>query len=132
MRPQNEIEACKRLCVKAQTMDGGAGVIALPTWQGSVIWSTGGGWDHVSVAPFKHRITPSWYDMCMIKDIFFSDEEAVIQIHPPKSQYVNNMPNCLHLWRYQGEQPLPPSVLTGIRRDQSVEEALNELMELFK
>lgn len=66
----------------------------------SVVWSRDeDGLEHVSVSPrHKYRI-PSWDDMCYLKDIFFDDEEEVYQIHPPKSQYVNVMQNCLHLWK---------------------------------
>lgn len=57
------------------------------------------GWEHVSVSP-KHKYkTPTWDDMCALKDIFFDDEEEVYQIHPKKSEYVNLSENCLHLWK---------------------------------
>lgn len=44
------------------------------------------------------------------KDMFFDAEEVVVQYHPAKSQYVNNYPYCLHLWRpNDGTQfPSPP------------------------
>ena len=58
------------------------------------------GWEHVSVSPYKGKM-PTWDDMCEIKDIFWNDEEAVIQIHPKKSEYVNMVDNCLHLWRHR-------------------------------
>ena len=58
------------------------------------------GWEHVSVSPYKGKM-PTWDDMCAIKDIFWDDEEAVIQIHPKKSEYVNVKDNCLHLWRHK-------------------------------
>ena len=66
-----------------------------------VIASNGGGWDHVSVTPCnrKRQTCPTWEEMCAIKDMFFYPEETVVQYHPPKSQYVNNHPFCLHLWR---------------------------------
>lgn len=63
------------------------------------------GWEHVSVSPYNGK-TPSWDDMCEIKDMFWNDEEAVIQIHPKKSEYVNLLDNCLHLWRHK-EMELP-------------------------
>jgi len=56
-----------------------------------------GGWEHVSVS-CEDR-TPTWDEMCMVKDAFWSEEEAVVQMHPPRSQYVNLHPYCLHLWR---------------------------------
>ena len=79
----------------------------------SVIASDGEGWEHISVA---HPIyVPGWDVMCHMKALFWDDEDAVIQIHPPASEYVNNHPNCLHLWRPIGiSLPLPPSLLVGL------------------
>jgi hypothetical protein len=74
---------------------------------GSVVFSNNeDGWEHVSFSPFKTRITPSWDDMCCIKDIFWRDEEVAIQIHPAKKEYVNIKSNCLHLWS-RGDLTLP-------------------------
>lgn len=109
MRTIEEIKNCRRLLVGMVGEDGGCGQIHIGTWDGSVIWSYGGGWDHVSVSPFNKRIVPGYADMQKLKEIFFEDEEVVIQIHPKKSEYVNIVSNCLHLWRYQKEFPLPPS-----------------------
>lgn len=82
----------------------------------SVIWSTGGGWDHVSMAPYKRSTVPSWDDMCRLKDMFFRDDEVVVQYHPAKSEYVNNLPNCLHLWKPTKEvMPTPPAIMVGIK-----------------
>jgi len=50
-------------------------------------------WEHVSVS-LRQR-TPTWQEMAWVKDQFFDEEETGIQIHPPKSQYVNYHPNCL-------------------------------------
>lgn len=73
----------------------------------AVIASIGGGWDHVSVS--HERRCPTWREMCKIKDMFFDEEDTVLQIHPPKSTYVNDHPRCLHLWRNQNaEIELPP------------------------
>lgn len=67
-------------------------------------------WDHVSVST-KSR-TPTWEEMCFIKDLFFDEEECVIQFHPPKSNYVNTHPHCLHLWRPVGvDVPMPNTEL---------------------
>ncbi|CAM3772184.1 DUF7694 domain-containing protein [Vibrio vulnificus] len=63
----------------------------------TVIASDGADWEHVSVS-LTHR-TPTWEEMSFVKSLFWDDEDAVIQIHPPKSQYVNNHPYTLHLWR---------------------------------
>lgn len=133
MKTIEEIKECKRLMVDMVSMDGGHGTIAMPTWKGSVIWSNGGGWEHVSVSPYARGITPDWDDMCRIKEIFFHDDEAVIQIHPPKDEYVNNMPNCLHLWRcYYKDMVLPPSCFVGIRKGQSPSELQKEIKEAYE
>lgn len=74
-----------------------------------VIASNGGGWDHVSVSPCsrKRQRCPTWEEMCAIKDMFFAPEECVMQLHPAKSQYVNDHPFCLHLWRPNGGVAIP-------------------------
>ena len=115
------IKSNKYLSVKEVAPDGGFGYIKLPrdTKKGftkaTIIWSTGMGWEHVSVRPLNGSM-PTWDDMCFIKDMFWTDEDCVVQYHPPKSEYVNNLPNCLHLWKTtDAEMPLPPSILTGIK-----------------
>ena len=71
----------------------------------SVIWSDNeDGYEHVSVSPKKQFRILSWDDMCVLKDIFFSEEEEAYQIHPKKSQYVNGVKNCLHLWKPKGHE----------------------------
>lgn len=70
------------------------------------------GWEHVSVS--TRRRPPNWQEMCFVKDLFWDDEEAVVQYHPPKSEYVNNHPYCLHLWRNVLRPiELPPSIMVG-------------------
>ncbi len=72
------------------------------------------GWDHVSVS-LKNRC-PNWIEMSKVKDLFFSDDETVVQFHPKKSEYVNNHPHCLHLWKpVNKEIELPPSILVGLK-----------------
>lgn len=65
----------------------------------NVIATSGGGWDHVSVNPDHHTRTPTWDEMCEIKDLFFLPEEEVVEYHPKRSEYVNLAQHCLHLWR---------------------------------
>lgn len=75
-------------------------------------------WEHVSARArdYKGERTPTWDEMCWIKNLFWDDEECVIQYHPPKSDYVNNHPNVLHLWKPVGiEIPRPPSIAVGIK-----------------
>lgn len=79
-----------------------------------VIASDGCGWEHVSVS--RRDRCPTWDEMCQIKLLFWGPEDCVVQFHPPVSEYVNNHPNCLHLWRQVGaEFPLPDSLLVGLK-----------------
>ncbi len=78
----------------------------------NVIASNEGGWEHVSVTKTVkgHAVTPSWEDMCAVKDEFWEQEDEVFQIHPKRSEYVNLHTNCLHLWRNTNEHlPTPNS-----------------------
>jgi len=81
----------------------------------TVVASDGFGWEHVSVS-LKNR-TPNWKEMCFIKDLFWNEEEMVVQFHPPRSEYVNNHENCLHLWRPKDNHiKLPDSRLVGVKQ----------------
>jgi hypothetical protein len=52
--------------------------------------------------------------MCYVKALFWDDEETVMQLHPPKSRWINNHPYCLHMWRpTKLEIPLPPDETVG-------------------
>ena len=85
----------------------GAFIIPMGKKRLRVISGTGFGWDHVSVS-LKHRC-PTWDEMCFIKNIFFKPDELVLQFHPPKKDYKNLHPFCLHLWRpWNQEIILPP------------------------
>lgn len=79
-----------------------------------VVAANGGGWDHVSVSPCnqKRETCPTWEEMSAIKDMFFKPEERVVQFHPPKSEYINVHPYCLHLWKPNDgkEVPYPPVI----------------------
>ena len=134
MRTWEEIKAIKRISWQNMTEDGAAGFITMPSrWTGSIVVSTGAGWEHVSVSPMKKHITPTWEDMCFIKDLFWYESEAVIQIHPTKADYVNNMPNCLHLWRCSyKEMVLPPRILVGVVKGQTSAQVQQELKEAFE
>lgn len=82
------------------------------------IASDGAGWEHVSVhiiSDGKSR-TPTWSEMCKIKNIFWDEDDCVVQYHPAKSEYVNNHPHILHLWRNSiAEFPAPEHWMVGIK-----------------
>jgi len=95
---------------------GNNGYFQIPTKPGAsplaVIASDGGYWEHVSVS-YPHK-TPSWDDMCFIKQLFWDADDVVIQFHPAEKDYVNHHKYCLHLWRPIGVAiPTPPPIFVG-------------------
>lgn len=113
-----ELENRKDFSVNRKGFDGGVGVFTKGVLKGAtVIWSYAGGWEHVSICPINR--TPTWDEMCMLKEMFWNENETVVQIHPAKENYVNNMKNCLHLWKpiekYSGKLPIPNELFVGIK-----------------
>ena len=82
----------------------------------SIICTWDSGWEHVSI---NGRSTPTWDEMCRFKEMFWRNDEVVVQFHPAEADYVNNLEHCLHLWRpieqYVGKMPVPPAYLVGIK-----------------
>jgi len=115
MKDLCEIRTSSRLQILDESDEGFAASFIRPYKPGQVlvIVSWGLGWEHVSVS-MKNRC-PTWEEMCAIKDLFWKDSECVVQYHPPKSEYVNNHPFCLHLWKkISGDFETPPKILVGI------------------
>jgi len=50
--------------------------------------------------------------LCFIKNVFWEEEENVMQLRPPKSNGVNNHPFCL---AKETDIPLPPSDCGGFK-----------------
>jgi hypothetical protein len=70
------------------------------------------GWEHVSVS--VHNRCPTWQEMQYVKELFWRDDECVVQFHPPSKTYVNCHPHCLHMWRPLNQDiPQPPLELIG-------------------
>jgi hypothetical protein len=89
----------------------------------SVIFSSGMGWEHMSVTLLKvdkKKVKavdrcPTWEEMCFLKNIFWDLDECCVQYHPPMADYVSNHPHCLHIWRSTDkEMPSPPAVMVGL------------------
>lgn len=72
-------------------------------------------WEHVSVSARKR--CPNWQEMETVCRLFWEPEECVMQLHPPRSEWVNNHPFCLHLWRPKDPAtpiPRPPQIMVGV------------------
>lgn len=82
------------------------------------------GWEHLSVC-FEDEV-PSWNFMEEMKEMFWKDDEVCFQLHPKKSDYINNNEYCLHIWRsLEGEIKTPPTILVGFRDDHLEEDRKN-------
>lgn len=65
-------------------------------------------WDHVSVSLAKR--CPNWLEMAFVKNVFWADDETVMQLHVPAAEHINEHPFTLHLWKsLLIPIPLPPS-----------------------
>lgn len=106
MKTPEEIAKENNLMIIENNQVGGKGIMRYGSLKNaSVIWTRNqGGYDHVSICP-KGR-TPTWEEMCKVKDTFFYDEEEAYQVFPKKSEYVNLAKNCLHIWRNTDESPI--------------------------
>lgn len=116
MKPPNDFRLRDGLYGTSDS-DGNNGAFVIPINAHEalcIIASDGMEWEHVSVhvmprnkrtePPFAFQFipderTPTWMEMCQVKDLFWDDEDTVVQFHPPKSQYVNMHKHTLHLWR---------------------------------
>lgn len=65
----------------------------------NVLISEGLGWDHVSVST-PTRV-PNWQEMNNVAELFFKDDECLMQLRVPKSEHVNVHNYCLHWFRPQ-------------------------------
>jgi len=66
----------------------------------------GEAWEHISARAQSrnsegrvYERVPNWAEMCWLKELFWNDDECVVQFHPPKKDYVNYHPHVLHLWK---------------------------------
>ncbi len=135
MKTIEQIRIQPRLIIRDIGPDGGRGWAQLSSsrkpQQAAIIFSWGGGWDHVSVS-FKSRI-PTWEEMAEVKRMFFRADETVIQFHPREEDYVNDHPNCLHLWRNQdADHELPPWWMTGRKPGTTKQDAIKAANAHFK
>ncbi len=98
-----------------QSVEPGWGLYVIAT-NGVVAPDASHGWEHVSVHARRGAQvrTPTWKEMCQVKDLFWGQEDVVMQLHPRRSEYVNHHPHVLHLWRHPFLPiPEPPASLVG-------------------
>lgn len=132
MKSLEEIKNTPNLVIKAEAENDGIGGYYYDRFNNkklNFIFSYQMGWEHLSVSmPNK---TPSWEQMCMMKDIFWGEDECCVEYHPRKEDYVNNHEHCLHIWKPTEEHlPTPPSILVGFRNEE--EKLWKKLQQLAK
>ena len=134
MRDIEDIKATAGIVIKKEGKDGFGGTVFPVEYKAGkikidtridktlhFIFSWGMGFEHLSVStPVK---TPTWEQMCKMKEIFWKDDEVCMQLHPKKDEYVNMHEYCLHIWKpIDKEIPTPPSIMVGIREDKVKED----------
>ena len=129
MRQIDEILKTRNLQIKAIDRDmpmlGGSYYDSISGKWLNFMFSIQMGWEHLSVSmPSK---TPSWDQMCVMKDIFFEEEEECFEYHPKKSEYVNIHPHCLHIWR-----PIMTERLNAYREQGLINIYKVKMVDIFK
>lgn len=81
-----------------------------------------GGWEHVSVSVLARatgapaRCLPTWEEMEQIRELFWTDDEWVVQYSPARQEKIN-CGEVLHLWKPVGSEPcwlpVPPPEFIG-------------------
>lgn len=69
-----------------------------------LIWECTNGYEYVAVSPQdpgsqNKYLYPMWNDMCVLKDVFFGDEEVKYKYSSKKFRYVNGVEGWMYLWR---------------------------------
>jgi hypothetical protein len=106
------LDYLEKYCVEKADSQNGRFKIYIGGKAFHVIASNGMGWEHVSVSMKNQSRLPTWDEMNHVKKLFFEPEECVMQLHPPKSEYININPYVLHLWRPLWQRvPTPPGIL---------------------
>lgn len=129
MKTLEEIAKTPRVMIESTGDDGGIARVLLYSGKkirlAAVVFSWGGGWDHVSVS-MKNQC-PTWEEMCEVKQMFFRPEETTWEYHPSELEYVNNHPFCLHMWRLQQPgMPMPPTWMIGSKKGQTMAKAFRQ------
>lgn len=131
MRDLEEIKKNGYLTIKKEGADGFGGSFYDKKTRCNLnfIFSWGAGWEHCSVSlPTR---CPSWEQMCVMKDLFWNDDEVCMQLHPAKKDYINNMQYCLHIWKPIDKKiPTPPTIMVGFKNNYTIDE-IEEIKAIY-
>lgn len=139
MKDIKEIKQTAGLIIKNEKSNGFGGTYCIFEYKNGraklkqqlhFIFSWACGFEHLSVST-PTRI-PTWDEMCIMKDIFWRDDEECMQLHPKKENYIDNMKYCLHIWRPINQAiPMPPNIMVGLRPNH-LKEDVAELIKFAK
>lgn len=62
-------------------------------------------WVHLSVS--KRKQFPTWDEFVQVKELFLGRESLALQVLPPRTEWVNDHPFCLHLYQCLDQRPTP-------------------------
>lgn len=68
-------------------------------------------WLHVSTA-WPNRL-PTWNELREVRELFLDDGLVAVQIFPPKAEYINVHPYCLHLYARADARTVPDMRIAG-------------------
>lgn len=68
-------------------------------------------WLHVSTS-WANRL-PTWEELREVRKTFFDDTLVAVQVFPPKAEYVNVHPYCLHLYARVDARTVPDLRIIG-------------------
>lgn len=144
MKTFEEIKNTPNIQIKGQAGETGLGGSYYDSISGkwlNFMFSNQMGWEHLSVSMPSR--TPTWDQMCRMKDVFWNKDETCVEYHPAENLYVNMHPHCLHIWRpvkcdeFLNEPeskeellPVPCHYLVGFRNEEEKEQFL-QLAKLF-
>lgn len=132
MKSIDEIKKTPNLFIEAETSNDGMGGHYYDKESGknlNFIFSYQMGWEHLSVSMPSR--TPSWNQMCRMKDIFWNKDEVCVQYHPKEEDYVNMHKHCLHIWKPTNEiLPIPPHILVGFK-DEEEKQTFLQIAQIF-
>lgn len=74
-------------------------------------YEDGKNWVHLSVS--RKKSYPTWEEFVQVKELFLGRESKAIQVLPPRSEWVNDHPYCLHLWQCLDENLIPDFRIDG-------------------
>ena len=77
-------------------------IVVLPEWvEGKVVRAVAvrdpnsyEGWESVAMVDYDH--IPEYEEMVKLKDQYWEKDEVVFQVHPARSEYVDDLENMLH------------------------------------